>query len=210
MWWLFCQVKIHTAVAGVWWSAWGPVVFGTCCLHPTAQLQWWHHPGNDAARSGNPTADEIRPPSKRTPVLSIVNHCTKHGSTYMIKKQVYKTNKTQFSKYKLFVKWLCICNAMGKKTTHALKRETGEVTLGLSAGGPLSRTEAACSGLKSRPKERGGWALCFGASLSKDHCDETERRKVWQIQWCKDCKCDFKSLFFNSLLLQPTFNLFWV
>lgn len=31
-----------------------------------------------------------------------------------------------------------------------------EVTLGLSAGGPLSRTEVASSGLKSKPKERGG------------------------------------------------------
>lgn len=51
---------------------------------------------------------------------------------------------------------------------------TREVTLGLSAGGPLSRTEAASSGLKSKPKERGGWDLCFGASLSTAHCDETE------------------------------------
>lgn len=48
-----------------------------------------------------------------------------------------------------------------------------DITLGLSAGGPLSRTEAASSGFKSKPKERGGWALCLGASLSTDHCEET-------------------------------------
>lgn len=74
-------------------------------------------------------------------------------------------------------------NLKNKKTlhTHAQKRETGEVTLGLSAGGPLSRTEAASSGLKSKPKERGGWALCFGASLSTDHC-EKNKNDVQEIQ----------------------------
>lgn len=55
------------------------------------------------------------------------------------------------------------------------REETGDVTLGLSAGGPLSRTETASSGLNSKPKERGGWALCFGASLSTDHCQETNK-----------------------------------
>lgn len=64
---------------------------------------------------------------------------------------------------------------------------TGEFTLGLSAGGPLSRTEVASSGFKSKPKESGGWALCFGASLSTDHCHETKviltnsESKIWII-----------------------------
>ncbi|KAG7254602.1 hypothetical protein CRUP_010984 [Coryphaenoides rupestris] len=30
-------------------------------------------------------------------------------------------------------------------------------------------TEAACSGLRMRPKDSGGWALCFGGSASSDH-----------------------------------------
>lgn len=55
-------------------------------------------------------------------------------------------------------------------------RETGKNTLGLSAGGPLSRTELANSGFKSRPKESGGWLLYFGASFSTDHCDETSQQ----------------------------------
>lgn len=70
--------------------------------------------------------------------------------------------------------------------THAQKGETGEVTLGLSAGGPLSKTEAASSGCKSKPKERGGWALCFGASLSTDHCNERSMRR--QFSNFKDLK----------------------
>lgn len=57
-------------------------------------------------------------------------------------------------------------------------KERGVVTLGLSAGGPLSSTEVASSGLKSKPKERGGWDLCFGASCSTDHCDET-KQLIW-------------------------------
>lgn len=87
---------------------------------------------------------------------------------------------------------------------HAPKRETGEVTLGLSAGGPLSRTEVASSGLKSKPKERGGWALCFGASLSTDHCDVTKMKQVQQIQRCKDCKSHLhECLFFNHSFVRP-------
>lgn len=55
-------------------------------------------------------------------------------------------------------------------------RESGKNTLGLSAGGPLSRTEVATSGFRSRPKDRGGWLLYFGASFSTDHCDETSKQ----------------------------------
>lgn len=84
---MLCQDKIHTAVAGMWRSVWGPVVFGTCSLHPTAQPQWWHRPGSGAARSESPTADETQPPTGRTPLLLITNH---HRSmiTHMTKKQV--------------------------------------------------------------------------------------------------------------------------
>lgn len=56
--------------------------------------------------------------------------------------------------------------------------DTERNTLGLSAGGPLSRTEAATSGFKSRPKESGGWLLYFGASFSTDHCDETSKQSA--------------------------------
>lgn len=55
-------------------------------------------------------------------------------------------------------------------------QESGKNTLGLSAGGPLSRTEVAISGFKSRPKDSGGWLLYFGASFSTDHCDETSKQ----------------------------------
>lgn len=56
------------------------------------------------------------------------------------------------------------------------ERKTAKSTLGLSAGGPLSRTELANSEFKSRPKESGGWLLYFGASCSTDHCDETSKQ----------------------------------
>ncbi len=77
------------------------------------------------------------------------------------------------------------------------KRGAGEVTLGLSAGGPFSSTEAASSGFKSKPKERGGWALCFGASVSTDHCDETKFKIVNMI---------YESVFFYSLLRKTISN----
>lgn len=84
--------------------------------------------------------------------------------------------------------------------TYAQERETGEVTLGLSAGGPLSKTEAANSGLKSKPKERGGWALCFGASLSTDHCKQNKMKRF------KECRSFLhECLFFTPLL--DTFKL---
>lgn len=49
--------------------------------------------------------------------------------------------------------------------------------MGLSAGGPLSSTEVESSGLRSKPKDSGGWDLCFGASCSTHHCGNICKKK---------------------------------
>lgn len=50
-------------------------------------------------------------------------------------------------------------------------------TSGLSAAGPLSRTESARSGFNSSPMDTGGWSLCIGGSPYTDHYTKQERNK---------------------------------
>lgn len=110
MWCLLCvsqcmlrKHEIHTAVAGVQWSVWGPVVSGTCSLRPTARPRWWRRPGSDAARSESPTADETRPPSGGTQLLLIMNL-----NTSMVTRKNDKRNKSKkTNEYKFYtVMWL--------------------------------------------------------------------------------------------------------